>query len=65
MENIILQLWYAMAQTTCVWRHYVPQEETFCSGNDKVIEEQVIFPHQEPCPCPKATYGIKLLGWLL
>lgn len=39
MENIILQLWYAMAQTTCVWRHYVPQEETFCGGNDKVIEE--------------------------
>lgn len=31
MENIILQLLYAMAQTTSTWHHYMPQEKKMFS----------------------------------
>lgn len=57
MENIILQFLYAMAQTTCVWRHYMPQEEKRLSVVEmiKVIEERVIFPHQKRCPLPQSN----------
>lgn len=33
MENMISQLLHAMAQTTRVWHHNMPQEEAFCGEN--------------------------------
>lgn len=34
------------------------REEAFCGGNDKAIEEEVIFPHQESSFAPKQPMSL-------